>query len=78
MSLWTSTIDALPPVNEDVLILFKHRDDELMEDSLYYAVAHRLQSREFGLERWSYYAEYQGYYEVVYWAPLPDKPRIPD
>ena len=29
-----------------------------------------------GYEDWSKFTEYQGYYEVVYWARLYDMPRI--
>ena len=69
MSIWISTKDQMPPINEEVLILYKDKKDELKEESW-------IKESNFGFERWSYFIEYSGYYEVVYWTPLVDMPRI--
>ena len=31
MSIWISTKDQMPPINEEVLILYKDKKDELKE-----------------------------------------------
>lgn len=76
MSVWIDVNDRRPPIDENVLILYKHRDDELKEENLYYGLSYRLKDYFNGECRWAYYVPYQGYYEVVYWTPLVDKPVI--
>ena len=75
MSVWVDAKKELPPLEEEVLILFKDKKDKLTYNKLFYAVARRVVDRFFG-ETWSRYTEYQGYYEVVYWAKLYDMPRL--
>ena len=76
MSVWISAQDKKPPLNEEVLVLFKDKKDELKEENLYYGIASWIKDVNFDYERWTYFAEYPGYYEVVYWTPLVDMPRI--
>ena len=81
MSVWIDAKKETPPLNEPVLILFKDKEDELKPENLFYAVAKRCICNPFniadgGVETWSTYTEYQGYYEVVFWARLYDKPSI--
>ena len=80
MSVWTKAEEQMPPLDEEVVILYKYRTDELTADNLYYGLARREISKPFpsseGYETWSRFTEYQGYYEVVYWARLYDMPRI--
>jgi hypothetical protein len=80
MSVWIKASEQMPPLGEEVLILFKHKTDELKQENLYYAIAHRWIHKWFsnseGVETWSTFTEYQGYYEVVYWARIYDKPTI--
>lgn len=78
MSVWTKikTDNDLPPLNEEVMILYKDKTDELTEDNLYYGIARRLIDVNFNFEKWTHFTEYQGYYEVVYWARLYDLPHI--
>ena len=33
MSIWISTKDQMPPINEEVLILYKDKKDELKEEN---------------------------------------------
>ena len=76
MSMLISKKDQMPPINEEVLILYKDKKDELKEENLFYGVASWIKDSNFGFEKWSYFIEYSGYYEVVYWTPLVDMPRI--
>ena len=76
MSVWIKCDDRMPPLNEEVLILYKDKSDELTQENLFYGIASWGKDSNFGFERWSYFTEYQGYYEVVYWTPLIDMPRI--
>lgn len=80
MSVWINAKDQLPPLDEEVLILYKDKEDKLSYDNLFYGIARRCISRPFplsnGFETWSTYTEYQGHYEVVYWAKLYDMPHI--
>lgn len=76
MSVWTKASEKLPPLNEEVLILYKDKKDSLTHENLYYGIAQRVIDSNFKFERWSYYTEYSGFYEVVYWTPLVDMPRI--
>lgn len=76
MSIWIKTTDKLPPKNEEVLILYKDKDEELKEENLYYGIASWVEDSNFHFDRWSHFTEYQSYYEVVYWTPLVDMPRI--
>lgn len=76
MSVWINTADRMPPLNEEVLILYKDKKDKLIEDNLYYGIAKWVEDSNFRFERWSHFIEYQGYYEVVYWTPLIDMPHI--
>ena len=73
---WNKCEDVMPPLNEEVLILYKDRTDELKQENLYYGLAKRWIDTNFGFERWSYYAQYPGYYEPVYWMPLPEMPIV--
>lgn len=75
MSVWIKASEQLPPLDEEVVILFKDKTDNLDYDKMYYAIAQRVNDRIMG-ERWSRFTEYQGYYEVVYWARLYDMPRL--
>lgn len=80
MSVWIKASEQMPPIDEDVLILFKYKTDELKQENLFYAVAHRYIDKWFsdsdGYETWSTFTDYQGYYDVVYWARLYDMPTI--
>jgi hypothetical protein len=80
MSVWNKCKDKMPPLNEDVLILFKDKKDKLTYENLYYGIAKRYIHKPFpsseGWEDWSHFTEYQGYYEVVFWTPLIDMPMI--
>lgn len=76
MSIWIKTEDRMPQLNEEVLILYKDKKEELTEDNLYYGLARWIEDSNFHFERWSYFTEYQGYYEVVFWTPLVDMPNI--
>ena len=80
MSVWINVKEELPPLDEEVLILYKDKTDSLIYDNLYYGIARRMIYKPFstgkGWEDWSRYTEYQGYYEVVYWARLYDMPRL--
>ena len=80
MSVWIETKKEMPPLDEEVLILYKDKKDELKEENLFYGIASRRIFKIFsgsdGYEDWSKFTEYQGYYEVVYWARLYDMPRI--
>lgn len=76
MSIWKRTCKEMPPLNEEVLILYKDKDDELKEENLLYGFASRILDSSFGFERWTYFTEYSQYYEVVFWTPLVDKPHI--
>lgn len=75
MSVWIKAKEQLPPLDEQVVILYKDKDDSIDYDNMYYAIAMRVNDRYLG-ETWSRYTEYQGYYEVVYWARLYDMPRL--
>ena len=76
MSLWTKASEKFPPLNENVLILYKDIEESLDYENLYYGIATWYKDTNFGFERWSHFTEYQSYYEVVYWMPLVDMPRI--
>ena len=80
MSVWVKAADQLPPLGEEVLILYKNKDSRLAYDNMYYGIARRCISRLFpsskGVETWSTYTDYQSHYEVVYWAKLYDMPHI--
>lgn len=80
MSVWIETKKEMPPLDEEVLILYKDKKDELKEENLFYGIASRTIFKMFsnsdGFEDWSKFTEYQGYYEVVYWARLYDMPHI--
>lgn len=80
MSVWINTKEQMPPLDEEVLILFKDKTDKLSYEHLYYGLAKRMIHKPFpsaqGWEDWSCFTEYQGYYEVVYWARLYDMPRL--
>ena len=80
MSVWNDAKKSFPPLGEEVLILYKDKEDELKVENLFYAIAKRYIYRFFtadkGHEEWSTYTEYQGNYEVVYWTPLIDMPHI--
>lgn len=79
MSIWVKTQDKLPPLNEEVLILYKDKRDIIDEGNLFYGIAKRVMVNPFcsengGYERWSSFTEYQGFYEVVFWCQLVDMP----
>ena len=76
MSIWIRTSEKLPPPGEDVLILYKDKKDKLEYENLFYGIARRFRDTHFGFERWSSFTEYSGYYEVMYWTPLVDMPRL--
>lgn len=80
MSVWVKAKEQMPPLGEEVVILYKDKADELKADNLYYGIARRIIDKPFasaeGFEKWSTFTDYQGYYEVVYWAKLYDMPRI--
>ncbi len=76
MRVWTKTSEKLPPLNEEVLILYKDKDEPLDYENLYYGIARWCKDTNFGFVGWSHFTEYQSYYEVVYWTPLVDMPRI--
>lgn len=65
-----------PPIGTEVAILYKDRDDDITKDNLYHGTASRVLDYNFHYEKWSKFTEYQGYYEVVYWAYLYPKPDI--
>lgn len=74
------TREQMPPLDEEVVVLYKDKTDEFTADNLYYGLARRVIEKSFpsaeGWETWSRFTEYQSYYEVVYWARLYDIPRI--
>lgn len=76
MSIWIKVEEQKPPFDEEVLILFKDKKDELKEENLFYGIASWIKDSNFGFERWTYFTEYSEYYEVVYWTPLVDMPKI--
>lgn len=80
MSVWIKCEDRMPPLDEEVLILYKDKADKLSQNNLFYGLAkryiHKLFPSSEGWEDWSSFTEYQGYYEVVYWTPLIDMPSI--
>ncbi len=80
MSVWIKCEDRMPPLHEEVLVLYKYKEDELSQNNLYYGIAERVIHKPFpsskGWEDWSYFIDCQGYYEVVYWTPLIDMPSI--
>lgn len=39
MSIWKKTSEEMPPLNEDVLILYKSKNYELKEKNLMYGIA---------------------------------------
>ena len=78
MSVWIKASEQLPPLNEQVLILFKDKKDKLTYDNLYYGIASRVMDTNFHYERWTHWMEYCGYYEIVFWTRLVDKPRLED
>ena len=73
---WNKCEDVLPPLNEEVLILYKDKTDELKQENLYYGLSMRCKDTNFGYEKWSSYIEYPGYYEVIAWMPLPNMPIV--
>lgn len=70
MSVWIKCKDKMPPLDEEVLILYKDKEDKLTYENLYYGVAKRCIYKPFpsseGWEDWSSFVEYQGEYVVVY------------
>lgn len=80
MSVWKKASEETPPIDEEVVILYKSKDKPLNYENLHYAVAKRIIHKAFpsalGREVWSTFIEYQSYYEVVYWAPLYDMPLL--
>ncbi len=81
MSVWIDINDRKPPLDEEVLILYKDKNDELVEENLHYGIARLIErssfvNSEYKFLTWSYFISYQGYYEVVFWTPLVDLPRI--
>ena len=76
MSVWIDAKEKLPPLNEEVLILYKDKTDDITEENLFYGLSSRVIDTNFDFERWSFFTEYQGYYEVVFWARLYDKPHL--
>ena len=79
MSVWIETKKEATPLDEEVLILYKDKKDELKEENLFYGIASRRIFKMFsgsdGYEDWTRFTEYQGYYEVVYWARFYDKKK---
>ena len=75
MSVWIDARECKPPFHEEVLILYKHRNEELVEWNLNYGIAYASTDSD-GDFMWSHFVPYQGCYEVIYWAPLVDKPVI--
>jgi hypothetical protein len=51
MSVWKKTSEEIPPLNEDVLILYKYKDDELKEGNMMYGIASWIRDSNFGFER---------------------------
>ena len=76
MSVWINTKDRMPPLNKAVLILYKDRFTDLKRENLRYSIAQRVVDNITGEERWSYFIEGLRHYEIVYWTPLVDMPRI--
>lgn len=81
MSVWIDANKQMPPLDEEVVVLYKDKKNKLSHENLHYAIAHRFIWNPFhldngGVERWSDYTEYQGYYEVMYWARIYDMPAI--
>lgn len=50
----------------------KDKTDNLDADNLFYGITKRLINDR--LVEWSRFTEYTGYYEVVFWTTLVDKP----
>ena len=76
MSIWKKANEEKPPLNEDVLILYKYKDEKLKEKNLMYGIASWIRDQNFGFERWTYFTECSEYFEVIYWTPLVDMPHI--
>ena len=74
---WKRCGDELPPLYEEVLILYKDKEDKLKQENLFYGLSMRCKDTNFGYEKWANYTQYQGYYEPVYWMPLPNMPNTP-
>lgn len=77
MSEWIRADEQMPPLDEEVVVLYKRKEKEFEEtpDNLHYAIAYRFKDED-GFIRWSNYFEYQCYYDVVYWARLYEKPTL--
>lgn len=76
MNKWNKCEDVMPPLNEEVLILYKDKADELKQENLFYGLSKRCKDTNFGYEKWASYIEYPGYYEVIAWMSLPNMPIV--
>ena len=74
MKKWIKTKDIMPPLNEEVLILFKEKEN-LKTKNLYCGTASRRKDPYFG-EGWTDFAQYPERYEVIYWMPLACIPAV--
>lgn len=66
MSVWIDAKEKLPPLNEEVLILYKNKTDDITEENLYYGLGSRAIDADFDFERWTYSTEHSKYHEVVF------------
>ena len=73
---WNKCKDVKPPLDEEVLILYKDRTDELKQENLHYGLAKRSKDINLDCERMSFYAQQPGYYDPVYWMSLPNMPIV--
>ena len=80
MSVWIKASEQMPPLKEEVVILYKDKSEPLRHENLYYGIARRIIYKPFpfskGFEDWSDFTQYQEYYEVVFWARLYDLPLL--
>ena len=76
MSVWIKAKEQLPPLDEEVLILYKYKTDDLDYSNLFYGLSKRVIDNNFKFEKWSSFTEYQSYCEVVFWARLYDMPLL--
>ena len=57
MSVWIETKKEMPPLDEEVLILYKDKKDELKEENLFYGIASRRIFKIFSGSKSRYFAE---------------------
>lgn len=51
MSVWVKASEQLPPLNEEVLILYKDKKDKLKYEDFYYGIAKRIIHKPYDMPR---------------------------